>query len=544
MVKYDAKKINGVLYYIDFLGYGKIENLEIFYEKNGKMLKATKNDSEEEGSVKIIRENGRYSLKIFAPAINEKKIFIFKYKLARGIKAYKDIAQLNRKFVGTRWTKSIKNICVNIVLPQAVEEEQIYAFGHGARSGKIEIVDSSRIKYSLKNYNPGEFLEVNLLFPVRILTSLDSKFIIDENGLDKILKMEESFNNFSKNLILILVFAFIWWIFVVYFNYVKNAKRYKITDEESKYFYRLPDDYSPSIAGTLLTQKEYPGIKQLFAMILELIRKEAIRLDILNNEILFVAQKERYELSEEERFIYNWLVNELGNKENFSFEEICKSERKLEIFHKNYKRWRENVYSDMLSKNLTWDKPNRFAIILGNATGIIYFMGGFFLTSYFNIPIFIVLSFMGFFLFPYTNSRKRNSFEKEKATYRWTAFKKYLIEQSSLKSLDIKSIQYMDEYMPYAVALEISEKTLDSYCLLFSEKEKLFSEFEKEKKSFVIHNYFHKNGWREFSRVLERMERVERDYRHGQNSTSFRGNRNFSSGSSGGGGGAGGGGAF
>lgn len=97
-VIYDIDRINGILYNIDALGYGKLENLQIFYEDDGEYKRAVNSYSTNEGDFSVDMENGLYKIKLYAPSVNEKREFIFRYSLSRGVTVYRDIAQLNRKW--------------------------------------------------------------------------------------------------------------------------------------------------------------------------------------------------------------------------------------------------------------------------------------------------------------------------------------------------------------------------------------------------------------------------------------------------------------
>ena len=48
-VIYDIGKINGILYNIDALGYGKFTDLQIFYEDDGEFKQARNNTAPSEG---------------------------------------------------------------------------------------------------------------------------------------------------------------------------------------------------------------------------------------------------------------------------------------------------------------------------------------------------------------------------------------------------------------------------------------------------------------------------------------------------------------
>lgn len=560
-VIYDIGKINGILYNIDALGYGKFTDLQIFYEDDGEFKQARNNTAPSEGNFTVSVDDGLYKIKLYAPSQNERKEFIFRYNLTRGVTVYRDIAQLNRKMVGKDWQNSIRNISVTVNLPENVKKDDIYAFGHGPLTGNIEILDEKSVRYTLNDYRPGEFLEVNLLFPKNILTSFNPLLMKNKSALKEILDMEgklaKEANDARKRAIIgfylgrvVLVLAVAWWLFLVVFIYLKNSKRYKVENEYGEYFRELPDDYSPSIAGTLVSRNLYPSGRELFAMLLDLVRKGHLKLEEGEKTTTLILQESGKPLSEEEKFILNWYIRELGDGEKIVLESVeasIKGRGGAKEFNRNYERWRTIVYSDMLEKNLKMDKRDKFSTSLGIFTGIAYFIGGGMLVVYFQSELFILMILLGFILLPYTFSRKRASLEKEKAISRWEAFKKFLVDYSNLEEAKLASIELWEHYFVYAVALGVAEKVAKGYSKIMSKKgeESTIIGGRGYRNNSLMNMYLYSHAFRSMERntsfVAQRaMESVARSSR-----SSARGRGGgFSGGSSGGGGGRSGGGAF
>lgn len=560
-VIYDIGKINGILYNIDALGYGKFSDLQIFYEDDGEFKQARNNTAPSEGNFTVSVDDGLYQIKLYAPSQNERKEFIFRYNLTRGVTVYRDIAQLNRKMVGKDWQNSIGNISVTVNLPENVKKDDIYAFGHGPLTGNIEILDGKSVRYTLNDYRPGEFLEVNLLFPKNILTSFNPLLMKNKSALKEILDMEgklaKEANDARKRAIIgfylgrvVLVLAVAWWLFLVVFIYLKNSKRYKVENEYGEYFRELPDDYSPSIAGTLVSRNLYPSGRELFAMLLDLVRKGHLKLEEGEKTTTLILQESGKPLSEEEKFILNWYIRELGDGEKIVLESVeasIKGRGGAKEFNRNYERWRTIVYSDMLEKNLKMDKRDKFSTSLGIFTGIAYFIGGGMLVVYFQSELFILMILLGFILLPYTFSRKRASLEKEKAISRWEAFKKFLVDYSNLEEAKLASIELWEHYFVYAVALGVAEKVAKGYSKIMSKKgeESTIIGGRGYRNNSLMNMYLYNHAFRSMERstsfVAQRaMESVARSSR-----SSARGRGGgFSGGSSGGGGGRSGGGAF
>lgn len=560
-VIYDIGKINGILYNIDALGYGKFTDLQIFYEDDGEFKQARNNTAPSEGNFTVSVDDGLYKIKLYAPSQNERKEFIFRYNLTRGVTVYRDIAQLNRKMVGKEWQNSIGNISVTVNLPESVKKDDIYAFGHGPLTGNIEILDGKSVRYTLNDYRPGEFLEVNLLFPKNILTSFNPLLMKNKSALKEILDMEgklaKEANDARKRAIIgfylgrvVLVLAVAWWLFLVVFIYLKNSKRYKVENEYGEYFRELPDDYSPSIAGTLVSRNLYPSGRELFAMLLDLVRKGHLKLEEGEKTTTLILQESGKPLSEEEKFILNWYIRELGDGERIVLESVeasIKGRGGAKEFNRNYERWRTIVYSDMLEKNLKMDKRDKFSTSLGIFTGIAYFIGGGMLVVYFQSELFILMILLGFILLPYTFSRKRASLEKEKAISRWEAFKKFLVDYSNLEEAKLASIELWEHYFVYAVALGVAEKVAKGYSKIMSKKgeESTIIGGRGYRNNSLMNMYLYSHAFRSMERntsfVAQRaMESVAKSSR-----SSARGSGGgFSGGSSSGGGGRSGGGAF
>ena len=240
IVLYNASEINGVLYNIDAKGYGKLNSLEVFYEKNGEFIPAVNQNGTSSGSYTVTTSDELYKIKLYSPMRDEKRYFGFRYILPRGVTVYEDIAQFNRKMVGRGWQNSIKDVSVKVILPKKVEKNEIHAFGHGPLTGNIEILSGNEIFFSLKNYRQGEFVETNILFPKEVVSKINPSYIKKSKGYEKIMAMEGRLAEESnkerdravKGLILSRVIFYggiLWWLFLVIFIYLKNGKKYKVT---------------------------------------------------------------------------------------------------------------------------------------------------------------------------------------------------------------------------------------------------------------------------------------------------------------------------
>lgn len=567
-VLYNANEINGIYYNIDAKGYGKLKSLNVFYEENKKFIPAVNERGTRRGNYTVTLDDELYKIKLYYPLRKEKKYFLVKYILPRGVTVYNDIAQFNRKMIGRNWEKSIKNIQVIVKLPKEISKNEIYAFGHGSLMGNVEILNGREIKYTLKNYRPKEFLETNILFPKEIISDINRKYIKNSNAFDKIMKMEKSLaeqaNLEREKAIKIMglkwfVFGAMgcWIIFVGIFIYLKNIKRYKVKAQYGEYFRELPDDYSPAVAGAIVSKIAIKP-EHLFATVMDLVRKGFLEMkeeDRLNSNgklehytiLKRTEEKDISSLKDYEMYVLKWYIDDMGNGEEVIMEQVLKyvsGRKNAKVFYSKYQIWYEKVADEMKKLGMVKERSKKFPTFLGVLTGFLMFPSGAILSDFFGEPRFMIFTFLGIPFIIFSSSKKRLSLEAEKAYVRWNAFKKFLIDYSNLEEAKTASIYIWEHYFVYAVALGVAEKVAKGYKKI----EKLRNEnieVGKYYNSNIINSYM-------YSRTFYNIERstigavnhsIREVSKSNSSSASGRGG-GFSSGSSGGGGSRGGGGAF
>ena len=269
-ILYNIKDINGIFYKIDTVGFGKLKNLEIYYEDNDRNIlkKAREGSYLDNGTYNIGQNNGIYKIILNTPAKNIKKEFIFRYTLTKGVNVYQDIAQFNRKIVSDDWDKRIHHITAKIIFPTEIKRNRIKAFGHGSLEEKIDFINNNEILYTLQNYSPGDFLEANIIFPKEVIKNIKSEDINPENMYQKVImfeKKKEIANVKRRDLAIhkeylmqtFLIFGIIFWIALMLMIYLKNNKRHKkkININQKLTITDLDFDINPAIMGTIISRK-------------------------------------------------------------------------------------------------------------------------------------------------------------------------------------------------------------------------------------------------------------------------------------------------
>ena len=557
LVQYDAYEINGILYNIDYKGYGDLKNLRVFYEKDSEFVPAVNNSSQRRGTYSLKDRDDLREVKLYYPMRDTKKWFLFQYTLSQGVTVYNDIAQFNRKMVGRGWQTDIENIQVKIILPKNVKKEEIKAFGHGPLTGNVDIISGREILYTLKGYYSGEFVETNVLFPKSLISNIKPSLVKNEDGYEKIMKMENKLADKAdrerkfaqmRGTIGNIVF-FLWggWIiFVVWLNYVKNRKKYKVTNEYGEYFREAPDDFSPAVGGSIAYR--YVSPNQLLATVMDLVRRDIFEMieDRVNNKT--ILRKNSYDeraLKNYEKFVVDWYIDEIGNGIEVSMEEIEENirDRKNAIkFGRNYEKWESMVEKDLEKVGFEKEPVKKLPKALGMITGFLSMPLGPFLAAYFDNGKFIIFTFVAFAMLNFTiSTRGKYTLEAEKLRAKWLAFKKFLVDYSNLEEAKLASIHIWEHYFVYAIALGVAEEVAKGYQKIFRDSGDNISRLNRTP---LMGMYNRNSGFRSIERTVSRATTRGVSELAKSRPSSRGSGGGFSGGSSGGGGSRGGGGAF
>lgn len=557
LVQYNAYNINGILYNIDYKGYGVLKNLRVFYEKDSEFVPAINNNSQRKGTYSLKDSDDLRKIKLYYPMRNTRKWFLFQYTLSQGVTVYNDIAQFNRKMVGRGWQTGIKNVQVKIILPKSVKKEDIKAFGHGPLTGNVDIISGREILYTLKGYYSGEFVETNVLFPKSLIPNIKPSLVKNEDGYEKIMKMENKLADKAdrkrkfaqmRGTIGNIVF-FLWggWIiFVVWLNYVKNRKKYKVTNEYGEYFREAPDDFSPAVGGSIAYR--YVSPNQLLATVMDLVRRGIFEMieDRANNKT--ILRKNSYDeraLKNYEKFVVDWYIDEIGNGTEVSMEEIEENirDRKNAIkFGRNYEKWESMVEKDLEKVGFEKEPVKKLPKALGMITGFLSMPLGPFLAAYFDNGKFIIFTFIAFAMLNFTiSTRGKYTLEAEKLRAKWLAFKKFLVDYSNLEEAKLASIHIWEHYFVYAIALGVAEEVAKGYQKIFRDSGDNISRLNRTP---LMGMYNRNSGFRNIERTVSKAATRGVSALANSRSSSRGSGGGFSGGSSGGGGSRGGGGAF
>lgn len=477
-VTYDIGDINGILFDIDTKGFGELNYIDIFEDvgqKNGQYQYKRVPSSKYEISL----SDDLYRIKLYSKNSNNTRNFLFVYTLPNAVNIYNDVAQFNRKMVGENWQQSIDNVSVKINIPvdESYDNSKIFAFGHGPLTGDI-IKEYNIVQYSLENYYPGDFVEAHILMEPEIFSKIDKNKIIHKNVKEELLAMEKEFadeanaereraqkreeflNDIKKYDKAIFTSLASFWAAIMFYIHRIFKKENKYKDKFGKYLRELPDDYSPALAGTIMTGNI--NNEEILATLLDLIRRKKIELEEVSGKNRLVLKADTKNLRTQENTIVDIYFNDFGDGKSVVLEDI--KTRNLSISTaKKFEKWQYQILSEMDRLKLDYESLGFIKGALFFIIGITFFLGAGALTSITENPIFILLGFMGFILIPSSFATKKPNSNLQEAKARWGAFKNFLEDYSQLEDAKISSIHLWEQYFVYAVAMGVSEKVVKAY---------------------------------------------------------------------------------
>ena len=229
----------------------------------------------------------------FFDVSDEKAVIELDYTVVNGVQAYKDVAEVNWKYVGDQWEESSADVTMTLALPVpqgvAVEPgENVRAWGHGPLDGSLAINADGSVTYTVPKVNAGQYAEARVVFPVAWLTNLSpdaAKLHADEMRLDKVLADEEDWaDQANRNRMQSLAFVIgcgvlcvllIAWALWSYFRYGKEHAP-SFTDE---YWRDVPDPrVHPAVIGRLW-RWDRESQDDFTATLMHLSHSGAIRID-------------------------------------------------------------------------------------------------------------------------------------------------------------------------------------------------------------------------------------------------------------------------
>ena len=560
-VTYDIDEINGVYFDIDAKGFGELEYIQVFEDDSTGGFKEVDSSNYE-----VSVSDELYRIKLYSKNHNNRRTFKFVYKLPEAITVYDDVAQFNRKMVGKEWQQGINYITAKVIIPVSAsyDNSNILVFGHGPLTGEVDR-EGNTVVYKLNNYYPGDFLEAHILMEPEIFSEYNKSKIVHKDMKQKLLDMEakladeanaerdkairqqEMINKvFEKPGLIFGVLSSIWGVLMFYIHGIYR-RRNRVKNSVGKYLRELPDDSSPALVGSFMTDSISGN--EILATIVDLIRRKILRLETSEEKSIITLVGNTEKLSAQERVIVDIYINDFGDGKSLDLKSFGFFQKVPMSTARKFEKWKTIIQSEMNRKDLVFEgfkgmgKNLFYKSLCGIILGIKFF--GNILEKAMESKMFLIIIIMGVILLISLTKARYPRKELAEAKDKWQAFKNFLSDYSQLEEAKITSVHLWEQYFVYAVALGVSEKVVKAY------KKALDMGVINDVQgvnSLAYSPIFNPMFSRSFSNlngmVSRTNSRASSAIVASRRSSSSGGGGGFGSGSSGGGGSRGGGGAF
>lgn len=508
-------------YTIGLTGSDGVADLEVY--DSGRRL--TESASEAVGTYKTEKKRDALTVRVFHDSSNEQRTFTFDYKLKNVIVAHKDTAELNWKFIGEGWDVPTARVKIEIFFPANVTSEDIRVWAHGPLNGEITLTDTPSALLTVDYLPPATFVEGRTTFPASSVPA--ARRMSNRNALDSILAEETKWaersnelreyvrrqvergepvdlgayerelklsqqpswlrwlaaNNLPVGLCLLALALAVY--LVLHFKYGKEFK----PEFDGDYYRELPADYSPAVLG-VLWRFGSPDTEDLTAEIMNLARRGYLRIVEKRTErkralgllgtvtetdyIIEKTQKldDNSKLLPYEQELVDFLFA-LGSKESVSFDQITEYASKHSGASTNrFNEWKASVEAYAEQFDFFDREVNK-----GKAIGVLSGLA----IAGLGVPLIVTVSpyaaplggivgvASGVLLLILSAVMNRRSQRGATEMRMWQAFRKFLLDFSSLDEATIPSLAVWEHYLVYAVTLGVAKEVISQLPIVFAE---------------------------------------------------------------------------
>lgn len=469
------EKFNGVFKDIIFRGSDGIENLSISEVINNDEISYSIEQNAEKGDTNVYnydQDQDSINIMLFSPAENEEKTFRFNYTIKNVAIIHNDIGELYYQYIGDENQTRIDYFQAILVLPQ-FNKDDIKIFAHGPLNGNINFADNNLIRLEVSSVPSNTFVEVRVLYP-KDYTPLATRFgnsrfdaLMDEElgyleEIEQKAERREANKSITNNVSIISLAIGALALFVFY---RKNRRDHSIYyDMENTQL----DDISP--AELNLFMNSAIDSRAIMATLFDLTRREYIHIDEMTKDENRIygksSKREEFKflkkssldnnLLEHERYLLNWLLNTIGDGEEFTTLDIEHFRKKqMTQFNKGYSEWSRLVKEELSTRGYSDDNNKTsglIIILLGVAITIAAIISLVYENSIGIVAVIIgiILFVLGFLLM----------FRKsDKGYVQYNLWKDIKNGLSKYDNVDISIPK--DKTLIYAVALGLSMKQLN-----------------------------------------------------------------------------------
>lgn len=319
----------------------------------------------------------------------------------------------------------------------------------------------------------GEMLEINLLMLNEWFVE-NNNFIyrkdLSKQDIIEVEEKEELYRSYKWILDLILLFLFLLYLLIPFFilaiiyyiygkEYTPNEVNYnglyereipsKHTPAESIYFVKGDEEYS-----------EKEKANAIVATIMSFVNKGIAEIEEKNNEVYMEFDFEKISKMKFEKYestLLDFIKDEFGTKK-FNIKEFEKKSSGKVEYYQLINRFFMHVGKINKKSKYVENHGN----VIGNLSIGIYVLFTFFMMFFQPLALFGLLFAIGaVFIIKYKKIMLAKWTEEGRIlNLKWENFRKYITDYSLMKEHPPESVKLWDEYLTYAIALGVADKTI------------------------------------------------------------------------------------
>jgi len=571
-ITYDFEgEFNGVLYNLDIMDVEDPTDVKVSMQaySSENAFPFALSDTEEPGTFKLENTGDFLNFTVFNKMSDETQTVIYEYRIPEIVTNYNDIAEFNRKVIGSAWEDSLGDVDVTIRLPEATGEEQLRAWGHGGDESSTVTLENNQQVLLYVPQNPiNQFVEAHVIFPTSI--TADNPNIVNEDKFDEILAQEAELADAERKNSLLLGLAGIALAIIgpilpiAVFIWNQRIKKKEIPQaiHLPDHIYEVPEDMTPAVMSSAVFGRSAQS-EDVSATILDLVRKGYLAISPVDvpQKGIFGREKapassfrltklkdvENAPVLSHEKQVMQWFIDDVGDGSSVTLEDIkniADQSTDAKRFNENRDTWQERVSAVAKPKRKSYrskynTRAGIFAVVSLVANILFLMLGigiGIGLGKFTLWIIMAALSgvILSLALVVYSASRPIMTAEGERAMQEWKGFRNMLKDVGNFPMREVGSIALWDHFLVYAVSLGVADKVMEQMQIEFPVSDIQASAFG---------TYYYMNNAIFLSTLNNSVSTgISKSMPTSSNSSGFGGG--FGGGSSGGSGGGSGGGAF
>ncbi|MBF6626831.1 DUF2207 domain-containing protein [Aerococcaceae bacterium zg-BR9] len=503
---YDITYMNGMYFNLDRTGYDVLDyRVGLVDPDTGEVTYFEENGTGNPETFQLTATNENYQFKVFYPTSNKKVTFVVEYTLADLVTNFSDVAEFNRKIVGSH-TDDYVDIEAIIVLPGKVQNPNDFrAWAHGAPQGEVSLTEyqgKSAVKLSVPNNPPNQFVEADIIFPTALTPNnknrrqVNKKSEIMEREAGQVEKDRQAYESslgwkrFGSGILTLLMPLSSIGVWYYYLSKKRRLNPNPVT--LPKHIYELPEDITPAIMATSVFRTR-PTTDDLSATIVDLARKGYLTLTEIAKEkrglfsrgestTIAIEPGPNYQqteaLQKHEKYALSYVLpNGTPTTLQALEERAAKSKATAK---KQYKLWTSFTnFTEIRGLKLRGSQSEQqFAVAMATMSMIaipIFTVFNAIILDYtpYNDYLFIII-IIGAICFVasgiariWMSMRPIRTAEQDIRIQEWTGFKNMLNDIGNFKMREIASLELWEEYLVYAISLGVADRVIEAMKIQF-----------------------------------------------------------------------------